>query len=198
MQSLADTEDDKNFEEDLQSCRFFLVGSKLRKRRHSVFNFVVYNLTSQVNDEKLNHILDKLKCAAKPNLAPGFILKNIEDGKFRYFCALENKTLLEMSKLVSNKEDMAQQREILKKTDVIQSCTKERSKTKMKFLELTNLTIIAALLKDKPMGCKDAVLPESLLKKSYSHLSYLRAGHQKTRQRQSLPPHSTCSPLASK
>ena len=34
----------------------------------------------------------------------------------------------------------------------------------MKFLELTNLTIIAALRKDKPMGCKDAVLPESLLK----------------------------------
>ena len=32
------------------------------------------------------------------------------------------------------------------------------------FLELANLTIFAALLRDIPMGCKDVVLPESLLK----------------------------------
>ena len=32
------------------------------------------------------------------------------------------------------------------------------------FSELTNLTIFAALLRDIPMGCKDAVLPDSLLK----------------------------------
>ena len=36
--------------------------------------------------------------------------------------------------------------------------------TKWSFYRLTNLTVFAALLKDVPMGCKDAVLPESLLK----------------------------------
>ena len=71
---------------------------------------------------------------------------------------------MEQSKLVSNKNDMAKLKEILKKTDVIESCTKERSNTKWRFIELTNLTIFAALLRDIPMGCKDAVLPESLLK----------------------------------
>ena len=55
-------------------------------------------------------------------------------------------------------------KEILKKSDVIESCTKERSNTKWKFIKLTNLTIFAALLKDIPMGCKDVVLPESFLK----------------------------------
>ena len=34
----------------------------------------------------------------------------------------------------------------------------------MEVFKLTNLTIFAALLRDIPMGCKDAVLPESLLK----------------------------------
>ena len=29
---------------------------------------------------------------------------------------------------------------------------------------MTNLTVFAALLKDVPMGCKDAVLPKPLLK----------------------------------
>ena len=59
---------------------------------------------------------------------------------------------------------MAKLKEILKKTDVIESCTKETSNTKWKFFKLTNLTIFDALLRDIPMGCKDAVLRESLLK----------------------------------
>ena len=36
--------------------------------------------------------------------------------------------------------------------------------TKWKFYKLTNLTVFAALLKDVPMGCKNAVLHEALLK----------------------------------
>ena len=112
----------------------------------------------------MDRVLDKLKCVVKLNLALGFILKNIEDGKFRYFYAHENNTLFEQSKLVSNKDDMAKLKEILKKTDVIESCTKERSNTKWRFFKLTNLTMFAALLRDIPMGCKDAILPESLPK----------------------------------
>ena len=156
--------DDQSLREELHSCKHFLVDSKIQKGRHSVFNFAVNNLTAQVNEEKLDRVLDKLKCVANLNLALGFILKNIEDGKFRYFYADENNTLLEQSKFVSNKDDMAKLKEILKKTDVIESCTKESSNTKWRFFKLTNRTIFAALLRDIPMGCKDAVLPESLLR----------------------------------
>ena len=156
--------DDQSLREELQSCKHFLVDSEMQKGRHSVFNFAVNNLTAQVIEEKLDCVLDKLKCVAKLNLALGFILKNTEDGTFRYFYAHENNTLLEQSKLVSNRDDMAKLKEILKKTDVIESCTKERSNTKWRFFKLTNLTIFAALLKEIPMGCKDAVLPESLLR----------------------------------
>ena len=156
--------DDQSLREELQPCRHFLVDSEIQKRRHSVFNFAINNLTAQVIEEKLDRFLDKLKCAAKLNLAPGFILENIEDGKFRYFYAHENNTLLEQSKFVSNKDDMSKLKEILKKTDVIESCTKERSNTKWIFFKLTNLTKFAVLLRDIPMGCKDAILPESLLK----------------------------------
>ena len=85
------------------------------RKRDSVFNFVVNNLTAQDIGEKLDRLLDKLKSAVKLNLALGFILKNIEDGKFRYFYAHENNTLLEQSKLVSNKDDLAKLEEILKK-----------------------------------------------------------------------------------
>ena len=36
--------------------------------------------------------------------------------------------------------------------------------TKRRFYKLTNLTVFASLLKGEPMRCKDAVLPELLLR----------------------------------
>ena len=164
MEDIVGDVDDQSLREESQSYRQFLVDSEIQKGRHSVFNFDVNNLTAQVIEEKLYRVLDKLKCVAKLNLALGFILRNIEDGKLRYFYAHENNTLLEQSKLVSNKDHMAKLKEVLKETDVIQSCTKERSKTKWRFFKQTNLTIFAAPLRDKPMCCKNAVLPESLSK----------------------------------
>ena len=83
--------EDQSLREELQSCRHFLVDSEIQKGRHNVFNFIVNNLTAQVIEEKLDRVLDKLKCEAEPNLALGCILKNNEDGKFRYFYAHENK-----------------------------------------------------------------------------------------------------------
>ena len=74
---------------------------------------------------------------------------------------------------------MAKLKKILKKTDVIESCTKERSNTKWRFFKLTNLTKFAALLRDIPMGCKDAVLPEPLLK---NHTVNCLAFQQNTRK----------------
>ena len=123
-------------------------------------------LQLRLSKKKLDRVLDNLKCVAKLNAALGFTLKNIEDGKFRHFYAHENNTLLEQSKLVSNKNGIAKLKEILKKTDVIESCTKERSNTKCRFFKLTNLAFFAALLRDIPMGCKDAILPEYLLRNS--------------------------------
>ena len=46
----------------------------------------------------------------------------------------------------------------------VDNCTRERANTKCKSYNLTNLTVFEALLKGAPMGCKDFVLPEPLLK----------------------------------
>ena len=75
MRGIADAGDDKSFEVEIQSCRKFSVDSEIQKGKHSVFSFVANNLTAQVIEEKLDRVLDKLKCAAKPNLALSFILK---------------------------------------------------------------------------------------------------------------------------
>ena len=156
--------DDHILREELRSCQHFLVDSELERARHKVFNYAVETLNETIVNEKLDHFFNNLKCAAKVNLAFGFILKNIEDGGFRYFYAHENNTLLDRSKLVCTHDDLAKLKDFLNKTDVIESCSRERMNTKWRFYKLTNLTVFAALLKDVPMGCKNAVLPESLLK----------------------------------
>ena len=115
-------------------------------------------------NEKLDHIFNKLKCAGKVNLAFRFILKKIKDGGFRYFYAHKNNTLLDRSKLVCTNGDLAKLKDFLNQTDVIESCSRKRTNTTWKFYKLTNLTVFAALLKDVPMGCENAVLPEPLFK----------------------------------
>ena len=45
VEDLVGDVDDQGLREDLQSCRHFLDDSEIQKGRHSVFNFVVNNLT---------------------------------------------------------------------------------------------------------------------------------------------------------
>ena len=137
---------------------------ELERARHKVFNYAVETPNETVVNEKPDQFFNDLKCAAKVNLAFGFILKNIEDGGFRYFYAHEDNTLLDRSKLLCNHDDLAKLKDFLNKTDVIESCSRERLNTMWRFYKMTNLTVFAALLKDVPMGCKNAVLREPLLK----------------------------------
>ena len=71
---------------------------------------------------------------------------------------------MERSKLVRTPDNIDNLKEKFHKTDIIYLCTPERANTKWKYYKLTNVTVFAALLKDLPMGCKDTVLSEPLLK----------------------------------
>ena len=155
---------DDSLKEEPRACQHFLVDSQLEKGRQRVFNFALDSFSAEKINSKLDYVFQQLKCAAKIILAFGFVLKNIEDASCRYFYAHENNTLLGKSKLLSTGDDLEHNKTLLAGTDVIESCARERVNTKWKFLKLTNLTICAALLKDIPMGCKDVVLPEPLLK----------------------------------
>ena len=72
--------------------------------------------------------------------------------------------VMERTKLVCTQADMTNLKERMQKMDIVDICTRERSNKMWKFYKLTNSTIFASLLKDVPMGCKDTVLPEPLLK----------------------------------
>ena len=92
------------------------------------------------------------------------MLKNVENGSCRFYYANDNRTLLAGSKLVATREDLTKIKNLLTNTGVTESCTREPTNTKWKFYKLTNFLIFAALWKGVPMGCKDTVLPNPLLK----------------------------------
>ena len=121
--------EDQRLREELRSCQHFLVDSELERARHKVLKYAVETLNKTIVNKKLDHFFNNLKRAAKVNLAFGFILKNIEDGVFRYFYAHENKTLVDRSKFVCTHDDLARLKDFLNKTDFIESCSRERLNT---------------------------------------------------------------------
>ena len=52
----------------------------------------------------------------------------------------------------------------MQKMVIVDVCKQERANTKWNFYKLTNLTVIASLIKELLMGCKDTLLPEPLLR----------------------------------
>ena len=152
--------DDQSLREDLESCKHFLTDTERKNGRHRLFNFAMSSFDISLLNDKLDYVFKGLKCAAKVNLAFGFVLK---DGSCRQFYAHENNTVMDRSKLKCAQADMTNLIERMQKMDIVDICTRERSNTKWKFYKLINLTFFAFLLKDGPMGCKDTVLLEPLL-----------------------------------
>ena len=164
VEHIVEDVEDQSLREELRSCQHFLADSQLERARHKVFKYAVETLNETIVNEKFDHFFNNLKCAAKVNLPFGFFLKNIEDEVFRCFYAHKNNTLLDRSNFMCTHDDLAKLKDCFSKTDVIEFCSRERMNTKWRFYKLTKLTVFAALLEDVPMGCKNAVLPEPLLK----------------------------------
>ena len=113
-----------------------------------------------------NWILCQFRCLAKDNPPYGFFLKNIEDGTCRHLYAYgRNNTFIDRSKLLSTEiHDVTNMKKKLQKMNIVDQCTKERSAMKRKFYHFTKFTVFASLLKYLPLGSKDTVTLEILLK----------------------------------
>ena len=134
----------KNLLYEIQSFKHSLVDSEIEKARLKMFKYAIETFSIKTSEEKLDQIFRKLNRAAKENPAVGFISENIEDGRFRYYYPHKDNTLLDRSRLVRTKDDLIKLTDIVNKTDVIESCSRERLSTKRRFYELTKLTVFAA------------------------------------------------------
>ena len=129
--------DDQGLREELGSCKHFLTDTEMENGKHRVFDFAILSFDMSLLNKKLEYVLKELKSAAKVNFGFGLVLKNIEDGIFRYLYAHENNTIVEKSKPVCTQADMINLEKRMQKMDIVDICTRERANTKWKFYKLT-------------------------------------------------------------
>ena len=108
---------------------------------------------------KMDHLFGRLKCADKLNVAFGFAIKNVKEGSCWYYFARKTKTLLEWIQLFAAAENLTKMNNLPCNTVVLESCTKDE-----KIYKLINVTFSAAWLKENPMGCRDVLLLDPLVK----------------------------------
>ena len=75
MEDIVRDLDDQSLREELESCKQFLTDTEIEEGRHKVFNFAMSSFDMSLLNNKLDYIFKELKCAAKGNLAFGFVLK---------------------------------------------------------------------------------------------------------------------------
>ena len=138
--------------------------------RHQVFNFKLSKLDPDEINKKLKEVFEKLNCAAKINLALGFILrKKCRYGQVSILLRSREQHFLRQISSTLTKGDIVSPQDRIEKMDLVETCAQERKNTKWRFALTTNVTKFCALLKTKPMGCIDAVLLEQLLRRSYKN-----------------------------
>ena len=157
---VGDVEKHKSRKE-LRSCQHFLVDSEIETARHKVINYAVETLNETIVNEKLNHFFSKLNVQQR---GIWFWFHFDEYRRWRFQIPLRTQKQYPAGSIQHCVHPWQIDKRFLNKTDVIESCSRERMKTKWRFYKLINLTVFAALLKDLPIGCKNAVLPEPLLK----------------------------------
>ena len=65
---------------------------------------------------------------------------------------------------LATEEGLVKIKNLLNNTDVIEASTKEGANTKWNFSKFLNVIFFTDLLREVPMGCTDAVLPEPITK----------------------------------
>ena len=74
--------DSKSLKEELAACQHLLDDMHAEHGRQKVFNFSLSDLDNKMINEKINEVFTNLNCAAKVNLALGFILRNVETNDY--------------------------------------------------------------------------------------------------------------------
>ena len=76
---------EKSLNEELETCKHFLVDSEMDNGRLRVYNFAMDTLDPKNLLEKLVVAFDRLKGAAKLNVSFSFVFKHVGEGSCRYY-----------------------------------------------------------------------------------------------------------------
>ena len=69
--------DDQTLREELESCKHFSTNTEMENGKHRIFILAMSYFDMSLLNDKLDYVFKELKCAAKVDLAFGFVLKKI-------------------------------------------------------------------------------------------------------------------------
>jgi len=150
-------DDDGNIDEDLKET--YETHASLILQNHdtspimSSYNFPISNdFTIETMMQHINHIHKSNFKSYKINIYFGFVLRNLENGRYRLFKPHSNDSVLEIPFLITRKADLKRLEETLTKIDVVQHILTQRLNTKFVIVLLTNVVYTTFSLTAFTMG----------------------------------------------
>ena len=125
------------------------------------FNYRLTSLDTTALEEPLKRMFQEQTTAFKINLSYGFILRNKDTGRYRYYHASCNccGRYLDKPSLITNRSDFDEFLEHIRETDVLQWAIVERPDSAWVCELVTNATIFFNHIIDHPIGCVGLTLP---------------------------------------
>ena len=112
--------EDHRLKKELRSCQGFLVDSELEKARRKVFNYAVETLSKTSMNEKLDLFSKQFEMCSKSKSGFWFHFEKKRRWRVHILLRTRKNTLLDRSKLVCTHDDLANLKDFLNKTDVIE------------------------------------------------------------------------------
>jgi hypothetical protein len=131
----------------------------------SIYNFPIdNNIDINTIMKHIEYIYRQEKNAFKVNISFGFILKNIETQRYRYFKPYTNQSILSTPFLISKKEDIQALKKLLEARDILNHIMFMRESSKYRVILISNVVYNVFSLVDYTLG-GGVILPDYISRK---------------------------------
>ena len=146
----------------------------------SRYNYRLTTLDTRDLEQQLRRVFDEQNYSFKINLSYGFVLRNKNTGRYRYFHSSFNccGRYLDEPSLVTNSQDFETFLQRIRLPDVLQWVGSQRPDSAWVVEIVTNATFFINKIIDHPIGCVNTILPP-YLKRNKAVITLERDQHNK-------------------
>ena len=160
--------------ENWASVRTHVVNGPVQTR----YNHRLTSLDTRDLQEPLFALFDQQKTAFKVNASYGFVLKEKQSGRLRYYHSTSNccGRLLEEPSLIANRDDFDRFLARIAESDILQWAITQRPNSDWVCEHVTNVTFFINRIAQHPIGCVGVALPD-YVKRNKAIVGLEKDGH---------------------
>ena len=160
--------------ENWASMRTHVVNGPVQTR----YNHRLTSLDTRDLQQPLFALFDQQKTAFKVNASYGFVLKEKQSGRLRYYHSSSNccGRLLEEPSLIANRDDFDRFLARIAESDILQWAITQRPNSDWVCEHVTNVTFFINRIAQRPIGCVGVALPD-YVKRNKAIVGLEKDGH---------------------